>query len=197
MVRDLEAREHLFDDAFEIVELDGARGVKRALIRHAPTAPKASAGRSSTFSVVPLKTVPSSKRRTSLTSRWRLPAIMASMPGTSEGRSTPASSLSGLPSGTTEPGLRRGERGFGGRAEGAGDGFVESGSKQRAANGGFGFGPGQRLYAFAECGKRVGEAVVAVDAGDFFDEIYFAFEIETPTGECDLPRVPACRGLWQ
>ena len=33
---------------------------------NAPTAAKARAGRSSTFSVVPLKTVPSSKRRTSL-----------------------------------------------------------------------------------------------------------------------------------
>ena len=40
-----------------------------------------------------------------------------------------------------------------------------------------------------ECGgERVGEAVVAVDAGDFFDEVDFAFEVETPGGEFDLKR---------
>ena len=37
----------------------------------------------------------------------------------------------------------RGERGFSGGAEGAGDGFVESSGKQSVAYGGFGFGPGQ------------------------------------------------------
>src|ERR1700739_4786113 len=64
-------------------------------------------------------------------------------------------------------GDRRSQRGFGGGAESAGDGFVESGSEQSAADSGFGFGPGQCFYAFAEGGKRVGEAVVAVDAGHF------------------------------
>ena len=42
---------------------------------------------------------------------------------------------------------------------------------------------GSALHAFAECGQRVGEAVVAVDAGDFFDEVDFAFEVETPAGK--------------
>ena len=79
--------------------------------------------------------------------------------------------------------MRRGERGFSGRAEGAGDGLVETGGEQRAANGGFGFGPRQSLHAFAECGKGVGEAVVAVDARDLFDEVDFALEIEAPTGK--------------
>ncbi len=84
---------------------------------------------------------------------------------------------------------RRGKCGIGGRTEGAGDGFVKSGSEQRAADGGFGFGPRQGLHAFAECGKRVSEAVVSVDARDFFDEIDFAFEVEAPTGKLNLPRI--------
>ena len=80
-------------------------------------------------------------------------------------------------------GLWRSERGFGGGAEGAGDGFVESGGEQRAAHGGFASAQGKRLHAFAEGGQRVGEAVVAVDAGDFFNEVDFAFEIEAPAGQ--------------
>ncbi len=90
-------------------------------------------------------------------------------------------------------GYGRGERGFGCRAEGAGDGFVESGGEQRATDGGFSFGPRQRFYSFAECGKRVGEAVVAVDAGDFFDEVDFAFEIEAPTGKNSVPHLSLFR----
>ena len=72
-VADLKAREYLLDDAFHVVELDGRAGEARSP-RESPAAANASAGRSSTFSVVPLKTVPNSKRRTSLTSRLRLPA---------------------------------------------------------------------------------------------------------------------------
>ena len=34
-------------------------------------------------------------------------------------------------------------------------------------------------------GKSVGEAVVAVDAGDLFDEVDLALEVETPGGELD------------
>src|ERR1700739_774656 len=84
-------------------------------------------------------------------------------------------------------GDRRSQRGFGGGAESAGDGFVESGSEQRWADSGLGFGPGQCFYAFAEGGKRVGEAVVAVDAGNFFDEIDFALEVEAPAWQAHMP----------
>ena len=59
---------------------------------------------------------------------------------------------------------------------------MESGREQSAAHGGFALSPGQRLHAFAKGGQRVGEAVVAVDARDFFNEVDFAFEIEAPTG---------------
>ncbi len=71
---------------------------------------------------------------------------------------------------------------------------MESGGEQGAADGGFGFGPRQGFYALAECGEGVGEAVVAVDAGDFFDEIDFALEVEAPAGERDLPRI-GLRGM--
>ena len=64
---------------------------------------------------------------------------------------------------------------------------MESGGEQSAADSSFAFGPGQRLHALAERGQRVGEAVVAVDARDLFDEVDFAFEIEAPTGESYLP----------
>ncbi len=45
----------------------------------------------------------------------------------------------------------------------------------------------------AEDGESVGEAVVAVDARDFFNEIDFALEIETPAGQRDLPGFAAFR----
>ena len=100
--------------------------------------------------------------------------------------------------GTTWPGDGRSERRIGGRTEGAGDGFVESSGEQSAADGGFGFSPRQGLYAFAERGQSVGEAVVAVDACDFFNEVDFAFEIEAPTGECGAPRLAFFGGtLWR
>ena len=37
-------------------------------------------------------------------------------------------------------------------------------------------------------GQGVGEAVVAVDAGDFFDEVDLALEVEAPGGELDVER---------
>ncbi len=87
------------------MEIDWPPCVQCTFLRQtADPAPNATAGRSSTFSVVPLNTVPSSNRRTSFTFRFRLPAIIASIPGRSDGRRTPASSLSGLPSGTTSDG---------------------------------------------------------------------------------------------
>ncbi len=83
--------------------------------------------------------------------------------------------------------LRRGERSVGGGAERAGDGFVKSRGEQCAADRGFALGPRQRAHAFAECGQRVGEAVVSVDARDFFNEVDLALEIEPPTWQRDLP----------
>jgi hypothetical protein len=57
---------------------------------------------------------------------------------------------------------------------------MEPGGQQRAAHCCFFLGPRQRADAFAELRQRVGEAVVAVDARDFFDEIDLALEIEPP-----------------
>ena len=54
---------------------------------------------------------------------------------------------------------------------------------------------GNALYAFAEGGQRVGEAVVAVDAGDLFDEVDFAFEVEAPAGKVPLARLRSLRGV--
>ena len=41
-------------------------------------------------------------------------------------------------------------------------------------------------------GEGVGEAVVAVDAGDLFYEVDFAGEVEAPGGELDVEGVVAC-----
>ena len=66
--------------------------------------------------------------------------------------------------------------------EGAGDGFAEAEGEEAGADGGFlcrgGVGDDD-----AGRGERVGEAVVAVDAGDLFDEVDLALEVETPGGE--------------
>ncbi len=43
-------------------------------------------------------------------------------------------------------------------------------------------------------GQRVLEAVVAVDAGDFFDEVDLAFEVEAPAWQRDLIIGCACAG---
>src|SRR6185437_2849018 len=62
------------------------------------------------------------------------------------------------------------------------DGFVVSEGEQCGAQffvlariGGLGNGPG-------EGGKRFAEFVIAMQAGNFFDEINFAFYVQTPTG---------------
>ena len=70
-----------------------------------------------------------------------------------------------------------------GGTEGGGDGLVPAEGEQGAADGGFFFGPGKFDDGAGERGKRIAEAVVAVDAGDFFDEVDFALEVETPAGQ--------------
>ena len=112
---------------------------------------------------------------------------MASMPGTSEGRSTPASSLSGLPSGTTRPGC-----GAVSAASAAEQKVLAMASWKPAASrvrrtADSASAQGRALNAFAESGQGVGETVVAVDAGDFFDEVDFALEVEAPAGQGDVP----------
>ena len=100
-----ELGEEFFDRAFEVCKNRPAAGCWNGLLAPRwPVAPKANAGRSSTLSVVPENAVPSSKMAMSSTSRLRLPASMVSIPGTSDGRSMPASSLSGLPILTAESG---------------------------------------------------------------------------------------------
>ena len=84
-------------------------------------------------------------------------------------------------------GLRRGKSGIGRGTESAADGFVKSGGEQGAAHGGFALGPGQRTDALAEGRQRIGEAIVAIDARDFLDEIDLTFQVEPPTGKRDLP----------
>ena len=112
---------------------------------------------------------------------------MVSMPGMSEGRSTPASSLSGLPSGTTRPGWGAVRAASAAEQKVLAMASWKPAVEKRAAHDGFGFGPGQRANAFTEGGQRVGETVVAVDARDLFDEIDFALEVEAPTGQRDVP----------
>jgi hypothetical protein len=68
--------------------------------------------------------------------------------------------------------------------EGAGDGFAVAESEEAGADGGFLCG-----CRVSDDGKRsgesVGEAIVAVDAGNLFDEVDLALEVETPGGEFD------------
>ena len=66
--------------------------------------------------------------------------------------------------------------------EGAGDGLAETEGEEASADGGFfcGYGVGDdREWR----GDGVGEAVVAVDTGDLFDEVDLALEVEAPGGE--------------
>ena len=166
-----------------------------------PEAPRERAGRSSTRSGLPLKTVPFSKSWTSLTFRLRLWASMVSMPGNSDGRNMPASSFSGLPTATARPGC-----GANVTASVAEQNVLDRASFQprpssvwrttaslRAS--------GCSLTMPEKAGKRVGEAVVAVDACDLFDQVDLAFEIEAPAGQrhlvvafCDLVQ-GAAQGL--
>ena len=64
---------------------------------------------------------------------------------------------------------------------------MESGRQKGAANGSFTLRPWQRTYAFAEGGKCIGKAVVAVDARHFFNQIDLTLEVEAPAGQGDLP----------
>ena len=68
--------------------------------------------------------------------------------------------------------------------EGAGDGLGEAESEEAGADGGFGSGGGVGDDD-AGGGEGVGEAVVAVDAGDLFDEVDLALEVEAPGRELD------------
>ena len=69
--------------------------------------------------------------------------------------------------------------------EGAGDGFAVAEGEETGADGGFFAGGG--VGDDGEWGgEGVGEAVVAVDAGDLFDEVDLALEVETPGGELDV-----------
>ena len=68
--------------------------------------------------------------------------------------------------------------------EGAGDGFAVAESEETGADRGFLRG-GRMGDDGHRCGEGVGEAVVAVDAGDLFDEVDLALEVETPGGELD------------
>jgi hypothetical protein len=68
--------------------------------------------------------------------------------------------------------------------EGAGDGFAVAESEEAGADGGFLCGCG--VSDDGEwSGESVGEAIVAVNAGDLFDEVDLALEVETPGGELD------------
>jgi hypothetical protein len=68
--------------------------------------------------------------------------------------------------------------------EGAGDGFAVAESEEAGADGGFFCGCGVSDNG-KRSGESVGEAVIAVDAGDLFDEVDLALEVETPGGELD------------
>ncbi len=68
--------------------------------------------------------------------------------------------------------------------EGAGDGFAEAEGEEARADGGF-FCCGRVGDDGHRRREGVCEAVVAVDAGDLFDEVDLAFEVETPGGELD------------
>ena len=78
--------------------------------------------------------------------------------------------------------------GFGGACEGGGDGLREAEGEETIADGALGAGLGMHDDN-AGRGQRVGEAVVAVDAGDLFEEVDLAGEVETPGWELDFVSV--------
>ena len=79
--------------------------------------------------------------------------------------------------------------------EGAGDGFAVAEGEEAGADGGLFCGGG--VGDDGECGgEGVGEAVVAVDSGYFFDEVDLALEVEAPGGELDGERVRGLRGKF-
>ncbi len=60
--------------------------------------------------------------------------------------------------------------------EGAGDGFAVAEGEEAGADGGF-LGCGWVGDDGERSGESVGEAVVAVDSGDLFDEVDFSLEV--------------------
>ena len=85
------------------------------------------------------------------------------------------------------------EVGIGGAGEGARKRFGEAEGEEAGADGALGGESG-----VDEDGKRrgegVAEAVIAVDAGDLFDEIDLTLEVETPGGEGYLEAEGRVRG---
>ena len=74
--------------------------------------------------------------------------------------------------------------------EAAGDGLAVAEFEEAIAYGVL--GSRGRVVGDGKCrGKRVGEAVVSVDAGDFFDQIDLTLEVETPGGQGDLVDIEA------
>ena len=183
----LKLRQHLFDRALDVVEIDGPWRVKRALVGQAAGCAKGNGG-------ALVDSFGGAAENGAEFEEAHVADVAVKIAGDhgQHARNERGAQNAGLfaervAERNDEAGLGRGERGLGSRAEGAGDGFVKAGGEQGAANRGFAFGPGQGADAFAECGEGVGEAVVTVDAGDLFDEVDFAVEIEAPTGQGDLP----------
>ena len=100
------------------------------------------------------------------------------------GTANPHVSDDGTVANMGHPVRRRRRVGVGLGGEGAGDGFAVAEGEEAGADGGFGGGGGMGDDD-AGGGEGVGEAVVAVDASDLFDEIDLALEVETPGGELD------------
>ncbi len=82
-------------------------------------------------------------------------------------------------------GCGREEIGVGLGGEGGGDGLGVAEGEQARADGAGG-GVAGVLGDGAWAGEGVGEAVVAEDAGDLFDEVDGALEIEAPGGQGDF-----------
>ncbi len=89
--------------------------------------------------------------------------------------------------------LRRSQRALSRRAERAPNRLMESGRQQRAAHRRFLLRPRQRAHALAKRRQRVGEAVVSVNPRDLFDQIDLALQIQPPARQRNLPRT--CRAL--
>ena len=185
----LEPRQHLLHHALHIVEIDGPRGVQCALLRK--TAHCAKADRRALFHLL----------RRSAEDRAQLEqphiAYIAMQIAGNHGRACPAPATaaarrllrsSGLPSGTTSPGCGAVKAASAAEQKVLAIASWNPADKQSAADSGFALGPGQRLHAFAEGGQSIGEAVVAVNARDFFDQIDLALQVEPPTGQRHLPR---------
>ena len=79
--------------------------------------------------------------------------------------------------------------------EGAGDGLAVAEREQRLAEGALLRCVRQLHDGAGEAGQRVGELVVAVDAGDLFDEIDLALEVEPPAWQ--LHAVDAIAGCCE